>query len=46
LISGPAEFEEITAIIRQGLEEAWRHIKSGNLEVEEPGTRGMPAATA
>jgi hypothetical protein len=36
----------MTAILRQGLEEAWRHISSGNLDVDTPSTRGMPAATA
>jgi adenosylmethionine-8-amino-7-oxononanoate aminotransferase len=46
LIAGPAEFEEITAIIRQGLEQAWRHVESGDLEVENRSTKRMPPATA
>ena len=46
LVSGPAEFEQITAIIKQGLDEGWDHVRRGKLEVEDPSTRAMPAATA
>lgn len=46
LICGPAEFKEITAIVRQGLDEGWHHIESGMLKVEDPSTRSMPNATA
>ncbi len=30
LISGLAEFEEITAILRQGLKGAWHHLRRGS----------------
>jgi adenosylmethionine-8-amino-7-oxononanoate aminotransferase len=46
LVSGPPEFQEMTAILRRGLEEAWGHIANGKLEIDQPSTRRMPAATA
>ena len=46
LIAGPAEFHEIARIIRRGLDEAWEHVKTGNLKIENPATKRMPAATA
>jgi adenosylmethionine-8-amino-7-oxononanoate aminotransferase len=46
LIAGPAEFEEISGILRQGLEEAWKHLRQGKLEIDDPDTKRMPPATA
>lgn len=46
LISGPAEFEEITGSIRQGLDEGWDHLERGNLDIQDPNTSTIPPATA
>ncbi|HEX2052326.1 MAG TPA: aspartate aminotransferase family protein [Actinomycetota bacterium] len=45
LVAGPPEFEEIERILRQALDDAWSHIESGNLELVDRETKGMPAAT-
>lgn len=46
LTAGPEEFAAITGILRQALDEAWTHIRSGNLQIEDSSTKRMPAATA
>ncbi|HYO00347.1 MAG TPA: aminotransferase class III-fold pyridoxal phosphate-dependent enzyme, partial [Actinomycetota bacterium] len=46
LIAGPPEFDQIVSILRQGLDEAWRHIDTGDLELDDPVTSGFPPATA
>lgn len=46
LTAGPDEFELIAAILRQGFDEAWRHIESGDPKVENPATKRMPPATS
>ncbi|HEX2149973.1 MAG TPA: aspartate aminotransferase family protein [Actinomycetota bacterium] len=46
LIAGPPEFERIVAVLRQGLDEAWHHLDTGNLQLDDPVTRRFPAATA
>ncbi len=46
LTAGGEEFDQITAILQQGLDEAWSHIEGGNLEISSPRTRRMPAAAS
>lgn len=45
LISGPAEFDEITSMMERALDEAWEHLRRGKLEMEES-LKNMPPATA